>query len=361
MLKLSDFQRVYVVDDIDQEEKTVEGGIKLLYTGKKQEFKFKSGYTPKEGDKIHFLPDCTVPRFKIKDYCEKYKVSVVRDPDKANAIFGIDKYLEGFIQNSYEYQVPVDIYNQFISKFFGEGTINHMKHRGVIKQLDSSFILTGSTDSCIIDETLSIEMEQTYDLYEFFKQEKGTLEKFLEYLDPEGRYFHQNDILKSINTNVMTREMYDEIKTMLSSDDKDNHVIALEIMTNSDYEKSCIWLLLLFKEYGNPIYDCNTRHHVNFKALIEFLDIKGEIHRINSDRIISILRKKKLLTKEVLRTVMGIVAEEIQNDIRENSFRVKSVVPTSEVLSDVVDREDEELEHILEERIPEPEEEEHDE
>ena len=44
-------------------------------------------YTPNKGDKLFFLPGCTVPRFKMKTFCEKYKTAMVKYKESATALF----------------------------------------------------------------------------------------------------------------------------------------------------------------------------------------------------------------------------------------------------------------------------------
>ena len=44
-------------------------------------------YEPKPKDKIYFFSGCNVPRFKVKQFCEKYKVARVKFEERATAKF----------------------------------------------------------------------------------------------------------------------------------------------------------------------------------------------------------------------------------------------------------------------------------
>ena len=47
----------------------------------------KEVYTPQKNDKLYLFPECTIPRFKLKPFCDKYNVSIIRDINKANILF----------------------------------------------------------------------------------------------------------------------------------------------------------------------------------------------------------------------------------------------------------------------------------
>jgi hypothetical protein len=47
--------------------------------------------------------------------------------------------------------------------------------------------------------------------------------------------------------------------------------LAMEIMANSKYVESLIYLELLFYRYAGRISDRHTKNHVNFKSLLGYL------------------------------------------------------------------------------------------
>ncbi|MBK7819405.1 MAG: hypothetical protein IPJ60_19090 [Sphingobacteriaceae bacterium] len=44
-------------------------------------------YTPTKGDRLWFYPGCDIPRFKVKQFCQKYDVAVVKYTEKSNIRF----------------------------------------------------------------------------------------------------------------------------------------------------------------------------------------------------------------------------------------------------------------------------------
>ncbi len=69
---------------------------------------------------------------------------------------------------------------------------------------------------------------------------------------------------------------------MFKSSDKDNHIMAMEIMANSNYVESALYLLLLLEEYGHRIADCNTKNHVNFKSMVSYFGLRVRDIKKNS-------------------------------------------------------------------------------
>jgi hypothetical protein len=77
--------------------------------------------------------------------------------------------------------------------------------------------------------------------------------------------YMQDDLLKILNQDVVIdTEMYKQLNSMLENGETSNVKIAMEIMANSDYEKSAPYLLLLFMNHGYRIWDSGFRNHVNF-------------------------------------------------------------------------------------------------
>jgi len=73
------------------------------------------------------------------------------------------------------------------------------------------------------------------------------------------------DKLNGEDAILINDEVFKQLTMMLSSTDTDNHVIAMEIMANSRYKDSLLYLQMLFKDHSNVMEASNTKNHVNFK------------------------------------------------------------------------------------------------
>lgn len=150
---------------------------------------------------------------------------------------------------------------------------------------------------------------------------------------------------------VMDGQMYENIKNLFSSKDTSNHVIAIESMANCDYEKSCVYLLLLIEEFRTIIRDNKASKHVNFSTLTSYFDISLSDY-FSVDEIIHTLTARNLLTPGRLNIIMKDLQRKVESSNPE-SYDVVAIKPTSKVLEqlklnpeeivDIVDTYNEEL------------------
>src|SRR3990170_2489320 len=65
---------------------------------------------------IFFEKDCTVPRFKLNNLCQKYGIKVTRYREKADIILFSDTYSQNLITDIYDDFIPKKIYLRKRSK-----------------------------------------------------------------------------------------------------------------------------------------------------------------------------------------------------------------------------------------------------
>jgi hypothetical protein len=108
----------------------------------------------------------------------------------------------------------------------------------------------------------------------------------------------------------------------------------MEIMANSKYEDSVLYLLMLISENAYKINNSNTRNHVNFKSMLSYFNWQPrDVNHQNADDIAQIIDKKGLLTVDMIKRLY----KEYDNDIVRNIyyddvFEVKEVTIKQEYL-----------------------------
>jgi hypothetical protein len=106
----------------------------------------------------------------------------------------------------------------------------------------------------------------------------------------------------------------------------------MEIMANSNYIESLLFLEMLFKEYSYQISSCHTKNHVNFKSLIGFLKKNKNYLGTDIDDIIKSLIAKDVLTTDKLDILMRRYSDEIGKNGDTNYFKVKTVTISEDLL-----------------------------
>jgi len=149
--------------------------------------------------------------------------------------------------------------------------------------------------------------------------------------------YSETELLNNINgddSTTIDEEVFQQLKNMFNSSDSDNHILAMEIMANSKYEDSVLYLLMLISENAQRINNSNTRNHVNFKSMLTYFNWQPrDVNHQNTDDIVQIIDKKGLLTVDMIKRLY----QEYNNDIVRNIyyddvFEVKEVTIKQEYL-----------------------------
>ena len=305
-----DYKISYIVDDphMDREQFIIQSLESKVYT-------------PTSDDKIYFMPECCVPRFKVKQFCEKHNNAVVKYKEKANVIFTSPSLIDKLVgtTNDLYYKTPIlewfkktlkndSVKNQLIADIaastshyimIGNYALHDLKQKHGINL--EGFLDKEESENIRVDSLESPDI--VFDSAEAFDEYKNIL--------ANPNIYHQNELLYRLSENVMTKEEYLRVNDLLKSTDKENTKLVMEIMANCNYRKSAVYLLLLLKEHGLRFWDSETRDHINFTSLLTFFDVRNRLTRLNPDDIVKVLLNHRLLNKTNHDIVMPLVIEHL--------------------------------------------------
>lgn len=321
----------------------------------------KGLYVPVAKDRLYIFPDCNIPRFKVKGFCEANNLSVAKFKDTANIWFSN----EDNIKDSYfeEFNYCATVTKRAMLKYLAEVKIRYNGNElsELIRDIENSqanFVIINSSfiyqiknygafkgpkyeflersdlenyddDDKVIpfDETL-IEYDSDKDYYYFENAEKEA-----EYttLLTHGNVYDESALVSLLNSElVMDKEIYEGMKNLFESGDTSNHRVAMESMANCDYLKSAIYLLFLVKDYRSKMYNSDMKNHINFKSFLKFFDINVRDY-ITFDNIVEILIKKDIMTRENLALIMPFAIEEVYQSGETEYFKATGVTHSDEV------------------------------
>jgi hypothetical protein len=294
--------------------------------------KLQDSYTPKKKDKIYIYPGCTIPRFKLSDLCKKYGISLTRDKDKASAKFCNKSIYENSTYYNWVYTVPrIDL-------------INWMKSPTIMRNIFIPFIEKAEKieDKYVyIEYNPQAEIEDNggpeCNLYKDFIFVKEDFIKYVENIFNDPLLYHEDCILNLLNTGtVMNEKLYKECKAMFNSDDIESHKMAMEVMANCDFQKSAVYLLLLYKDFGaTSIHNSRVKHHVNFKSFKNYFKINKQ--SLSLDDIIECLRYQKLLNTANLNILMPMIMEQIREKGEMDHIKIKDLELTPELEASIAE------------------------
>jgi len=290
-------------------------------------------YSPTKGDKLYFLPGVNIPRVKLKDLSLQHGIKTVRDIDQATHIFAGKNTKDKIVSGEWFYTMETkglrdiladsdlvmddyykDNLNQALEFYTEDIVILHYHTANQLRnsELKSVKKYTGNTIS------------RSSNIFYTVDDEHKNLFPGISTLD----IFHESKLLKHINGDdaaTIDETMFLQISDMFKSSDSDNHILAMEIMANSNYIDSLLYIEMLFEKYSYQMSDCHTKNHVNFKSLLSFLGKNKSYMSTDVDEIMKSLIDKDVLDIDKVNVIMKYYGEEIANRGGNDYFEVKTI------------------------------------
>ena len=270
------------------------------------------GYVPTKGDTIYLLPGVNIPRMKLKDLALNLGIRVVRDPAKATVVFSGKSSVGKVTTSNWYYFADAETILENVKKM--------CKDNYYIDKLETAISSTGAERVCSnwsdMRNTLCNGKIDIYESQYLF----GIEAEYLDTYDAiQGKPIYcESELITNINgddSTVIDYEVYQQLKSMFQSSDDDNHVLAMEIMANSHYENSILYLLMLISEFHYTISNTHTKNHVNFKSMLAYFNwVPRQVGSQDADDIIKIIDGKGLLTLDMIK----ILYKEYNGDIHRN-------------------------------------------
>lgn len=305
----------------------------------------KDPYTPAKGDKYYFLDKVNIPRVKLKEFHDENGTKTVRDITQATHVFIGDATEDFYVDKAYRYSIPTILFKKFVElhtecfdkmriedirqslEFYTENTV-HLNYQGARLFVDASLL---HYSELIKDPAYDNDDFQYSKTVYFVKSEYKPMYNQIKDLT----LCHEScltSVLNGTNAAVIDEEMFARLSAMFESGDRDNWVLAMEIIANSKYEESLYFIELLFKEHSGRMYDIPSKRHVNFKSLVTYLG-KNSYFSTSLDTVVESLVKKNVLTHDMLTDLMHRYKQEIINKGDTTYFRVKDITVTEELHS----------------------------
>ena len=302
-------------------------------------------YKPKIGDKLYFLPGVNIPRVKLKDLMVTYNISSVRSINDANVVFGGKSTNGKLVDSSWEYMLKTVDFKECIEAI--KPSIDSYYYDKLATALEfytlEDIIMPWNSYRFFTNDAI-------WD-YKNYVQNPGAVAK----ANGSNSYFNvvANGYVDMLST-AMSLEVineaslisqlngddaitidftvFEKLSDMFRSSDADNYVLAMEIMANSNYAESLLYLEILFKEYGSIMQQNNTKNHVNFKSLLSYLNKGRYDFESNINSIVQSLINKQVLTVESLKILMERYSSEIEYGGNKEFFKVKSITLSDELM-----------------------------
>ena len=302
---------------------------------------FETVYTPSLNDKLYFLKGVTIPRVKMKNLAVDYKIKTVRDINEATHIFGSSNTFDKITDSTWEYNINTEEFKAFL--LLAKDYMDVFKYERIETALEFYTLPVILTDHNTLHNVIccnSLPFDYTYD---FNTHDRYSNRFVVLSADQKDNYefiinktlYDESALLLHLNGDAaieIDNQMFESLNEMFASSDRDNWTLAMEIMANCHYDKSLLYLELLFCDHSYKINDTKTKSHVNFKSLLSFLG-KSYGYSTSVDDIMSSLKKHNKFTKENLDIILKLHGAVIQNQGDTTYFKVKVITVDSNVLA----------------------------
>jgi hypothetical protein len=295
-------------------------------------FTISKGYTPAQGDTIYLMPGVNIPRAKLKDLALNQGIKVVRDSEKANVIITGKATTGKVLNGSWFYTAPIAKIEEYLDKVnvddYYKDNLRTAMQSSESQNVYFNYSTKVSITSNVVTSAFTGSSHHYYYIHDEWKELIDDCQNKVVY--------DESELLAMINGDdavTITNEIYTQLREMFKSSDRDNHIMAMEIMANSNYVESALYLLMLLEEYGGRIANCNTKNHVNFKSMVSYFGLRvRDVEYLEPDDVSKKLVSLNLLTTEWLNILFESRLDWfITNIARSSTFSVASVVPTPDV------------------------------
>jgi hypothetical protein len=295
-------------------------------------FTISKGYTPAQGDTIYLMPGVNIPRAKLKDLALNQGIKIVRDSEKANVIITGKATTGKVLNGNWYYTAPIAKIEEYLDKVNVDDYYKDNLRTALQSSESDNVYFNYSTKVSITSNVVTMVFTgSSHHYYHIDDEWKELID------DCQNKVvYDESELLAMINGDdavTITNEIYTQLREMFKSSDKDNHIMAMEIMANSNYVESALYLLMLLEEYGGRIANCNTKNHVNFKSMVSYFGLRvRDLEYLEPDDVSKKLVSLNLLTTEWLNILFESRLDWfITNIARSSTFSVASVVPTPDV------------------------------
>ena len=297
-------------------------------------------YTPSKGDKLYFLPGVNIPRVKLKDLSLQHGIKTTRNINDATHIFAGKNIKDKITSGAWYYSIQTSAVRAILND--PELVMDDYYKENLTQALEfyteDEIILDYSAAGQLRNSELAFVKRYTYNSVSryssvYYSVDSDHTDLFPDILTMD--IYDESKLLKHINGDdaaTIDATMFQQISDMFKSSDSDNHILAMEIMANSNYIDSLLYLEMLFKDHAGKMYNCHTRNHVNFKSLLSYLGKSKNNMDTNVDDIMKSLINKDVLDTDKINVLMEHYSDEIGRRGNSTFFKVKSITVNEETL-----------------------------
>jgi hypothetical protein len=305
-------------------------------------------YTQVPYEKYFLMPGTAVPRVKLQNLSVNAGIKIVRSPEDADKVFVGKNSFSKMSKSGHVYAIEKSLVEAYVNSnnlTTDSYIIDRLKI--ALLNVEHTYIaMDYSARNFFSGNTVNNQQALLRNLHDKSPNRLGSSNFSYEHYLIESTYCemldkalnsstlqicNEQDLLENLNGDdalIISQNEFNQLSEMFKSSDRDNHVLAMEIMANSNYSQSIFYLLRLFKDFNEQMASQKSRTHVNFKSLVSYLSIGSATYNWNlaANKMLEIIKDKSLLTLQMIEETFVAYEYEIKNYSTQDSsvIQIKS-------------------------------------
>jgi hypothetical protein len=329
----------FFVEVNDWSKNDIEGlEVKCIIENAERTITPTTDFVLNQNERFYFLPGVSIPRIKLKELYASTKSKTVREIDEATKIIVGGKTKDKLFEWNWFYWIKTEAFEEVLLFIHNNNQMDTYKYNNIKEALETytEDMLLCNYDLIRICNQLPINRE----LFCHSSERFDTVDSdYSDVLLPANlaKLCDESSLIELANgdeSNTIDRSMYETLSEMFESDDTDNRVLAMEIMANSNYKESLLYLCFLFEQYSYQISNIKSRNHVNFKSLTNYMGFNSPTYcSMEKDDIVKLLIERDVFTKEMGMELLNKYKGEVEGSGGTKFFKVAKITFEERVIN----------------------------
>lgn len=283
----------------------------------------------KKDMKIYFIPDGMLRMDDYKEYCRQNGYRITSHPKNADVIVGYNIWEDPTLEpDASHLSFKVGHISGRLLEFYTDKNMKLYDLEKYIGQLPShgERVLFGNN-------ILEPNMQSFYYDTVYYSQHCIT-DKLMEVvywkLANQIPVINEEVFVNSLEKMTIDESMYDTIRTMINSSDKNDVIIGFDLMCRCDIMKSAHYLRLL---YGEARYTIRIKCSIHTKLASAFLEKIDLFYSLDDAEFIDYLSDKNALTEEVYYSLSRSILKNLVESHNADVSLAKMIKVTYTMLS----------------------------
>lgn len=281
------------------------------------------------GDKVYVLPNCKIPLFKLKEYFKATGAVQVNDVKDATKIIGhsninVEGNLSSLLKSFnlyYTYSQLLNPENANNIRSYWKPDLKYVAMLTDYVKNNPYSMLAEQPSEVIIDSSFRVHLRGYPYEHNVIRTITPTCAIILYHqLQNKIPIVNEDAVFKAISKPlIIDADIYETLKTMLSSSDFANQTTAIELISNCDIDPSYYYLWQLAKNYIN-VMSGHSRNK-NFRLFKEKISLY-DLATLSEKGILPKLEEKGVLTDEIFLSLINEVVKTYKHKINHDLFDV---------------------------------------